>query len=66
MFGGALPPCAGNGAKGITVAHQAADFYIGEDILVPGVKAAANQLLHYLERTGSKSRLVCITLQHLS
>ena len=42
---------ASNSAKGITAAHHTADFDIDEDILVPGVKAAANQLLDYLERT---------------
>ena len=42
---------ASNAKKGITAAHHTADFEIDEDILVPGVKAAANQLLDYLERT---------------
>ena len=46
---------AANEAKGITAAHHTADFDIDEDVLLPGVKAAASQLAFYLESVGSKS-----------
>jgi amidohydrolase len=41
---------AANPAKNITAAHHTADFDVDEDVLGPGVKAAVNQLLDYLDR----------------
>ena len=39
-----------NASKGITGAHHTAEFDIDEDVLVPGVRAAAAQLTDYLSR----------------
>jgi len=41
---------AGNEKLKIIAAHHTPEFNIDEDILVPGIKIAANQLLDYLER----------------
>lgn len=40
----------GNEQLGTTAAHHTPEFNLDEAALVPGVKAAANQLLDYLER----------------